>query len=486
VLVGLARKTGIPASRLLMPLAFSTLLGGMCTLIGTTTNLIVSGVAEDQGQAALGMFEMTALGVPLALVCILFMALFARRLLPVRQSLTASMATGTQREYVTELVIGPTSRLVGRRYQDAFAGAGAELLFFVRGEAMHWPPYFDETIRVGDVVMLRGNVIDLAELQERLGLKYVNDLRFDPRSMAFFELAVAPRSSMVGRKVGDLQLYRDYGAVVVAVLRAGHHIRERASDLVLRPGDLLLVCGDDASLQKLRASTDFYLLTGDSAMKVRLRGRARRALAVAFGVVALFAGNSLLGWSWIPLPLASLAGGAAMVAAGCLTPRRAYRSIDWAILVFIIGTLALGKAMEHTGAASFFAAGIVETLSGMGPVAVISGLVGICIVFNALIAHSAVAVLLTPIAIEAAHAYQLTMGLDAGDPYAQAIMRAFILAIAFGGSICFATPIGHQVNLMVYGPGGYRYADFLRLGLPVSLVAWAIVSVGLPLVTGLI
>ncbi|HEX9794988.1 MAG TPA: SLC13 family permease [Planctomycetota bacterium] len=484
VLIGMAQRTGVPASRLLMPLSFAALLGGMCTLVGTSTNLIVSGAAEDAGQPGLTMFEMSPLGIPLMLICLVFMAFFAKRLVPVRHSLTTQMPSGGMREYVTEIVIGPTSSLIGKPYHDVFGDVGMNVLFFVRGEEMHWPPYFDELVVEGDVLMLRGGVADLADLQTTYGLKYVNDLHFDPRTMLFFELAIAPNSPDVGRRVEELNLWRDYGAVTVAVLRAGQHIRERASRLMLRAGDLLLVCGDEASQTKLRASSDFYLLTG-AHKRIKLRGHARRAMGIALGVVALFAANSMFGLEQVPLPFAALGGAIAMVATGCVSPRRAYGSIDWAILVFIVGTLALGRAMENTHAAGFFAHGIIGVLADSGPAAVVSGLVLLCIVFNALIAHSAVAVLLTPIAIQAAAEYSSTAGFAPDGPQATAIMRAFILAIAFGGSICFATPIGHQVNLMVYGPGGYRYSDFLRLGLPLSLLAWIVVSIGLPLITGI-
>ncbi|MBC8329450.1 MAG: SLC13 family permease [Planctomycetes bacterium] len=481
VLLGLARQTGVAGSRLMIPLSFASILGGMCTLVGTSTNLLVSGAAENLGQAPLEMFEMTPLGVPLALVGILFMAFFGKKLLPKRHSLSAMVGGAGTREYVTELVIGHTSPLVGQTFAAAFKAAGVEMLFFVRGEQMHWPPYFEERIEEGDVVMLRGKVDELANLQTSLGLKMVNGISFDPKTMEFFEVAVAPHSTEIGTRLGDLHLWRDFGAVIVAVLRDGHHIRERASQLELRPGDLLLVCGEEVAQVKFGASSDYFLLRG-AQEHVVLRDRGRRALAVAGGVVGLFILHSVFHVEAFPLPMAATLGAIAMVATGCLPARRVYRAIDWPILLFVVGTLALGSAMGKTGAADFFASGLVGWLEDMGPAAVISGLVMLCIIFNAVISHSAVAVLLTPIAVKAAE--QMIADPDfTGDP--AKLMRAFLLAIAFGGSICFATPIGHQTNLMVYGPGGYRYSDYLRLGLPLSLIAWIMVSLGVPWLTGL-
>ncbi|MDP6849596.1 MAG: SLC13 family permease [Planctomycetota bacterium] len=477
VLLGLAQKTGVAASRLLMPLSFASILGGMCTLVGTSTNLLVSGAAENLGYAPLRMFEMSPLGIPMAIGGVLFMAIFVRKLVPVRHTLSTMVGDAAQREYVTELVIRKSSPLVGLTFKDAFVKAGVEMLFFVRDEAMTWPPYHNEIIEAGDVVMLRGKVDQLANLQTSLGLKMINDTAFDPKTMEFFEIAVSPQSSIVGRKVGDLHLWRDFNAVTVAVLRDGYHIRERASELRLQAGDLLLVCGTEQAQVKLRAGSDFFLLRGAHEWVV-LRENARKALIISGAVVAMFVAYSVFGLDQVPLPMAALTGAVLMVATGCVTTRRAYRAIDWPILMFVVGTLALGKAMEVTGAANFFAGGIVDALADWGPRAVLGGLVALCILFNALISHSAVAVLLTPIAIQTGLAMSET-GAWAGDP--DHLVRAFILAVAFGGSICFATPIGHQTNLMVYGPGGYRYRDFLKMGIPLSILAWIAVTFALPL-----
>jgi len=481
ILIDLAKKTGIAASRLMIPLAFATILGGMVTLVGTSTNLLVAGVVESMGIEPLGMFEMTPIGLPILLVGVVFLVLFGKRLLPERHSLTTAMAGAKVREYVTELQIGPKSPLVGLKYADAFKEARVDMLFFARGEEMVWPPYTDAIIHSGDVVMLRGNVDSLANLHDDMELKLFNDAHFDPKTMQFFELAVAPHSTLVGRQVGDLHLWRDYGALAVAVLRDGHHIRDRASKQLLQPGDLLLVCGDDHSEAKIRAKSDFFMLTGGHQWIV-LRAKGRLALGISLAVVV---GFGLVSFNHLGrlIPLIALGGAMAMVASGCLRARRAYRAVDWPILIFVIGTIGLGTAMENSGAAAFFAHYLVDGLIGFGTVAVLAGLTLLCTVSTALISNAAVAVLLTPIAINAAmgviEAQQLV-----GDA-AVAVQRAFILAVAFGASICFATPIGHQSSLMVYGPGGYRFSDFLRIGIPLSILVWVCVVVGLPLMLDL-
>jgi di/tricarboxylate transporter len=332
--------------------------------------------------------------------------------------------------------------------------------------------------------MLRGSVDEIAALEAELDLKHVAGQRSSQKEMNFFELAISPHSPLVGRRAEELQLWRDYGAVTVAILRAGQHIQERLSKLHLRAGDLLLVMADEEAETRLQSSNDFYMVSG-AQKSVKLRHRGRRALLVAALVVVLFALTSLVKMPWLPQPFVAVLGALAMITTGCVTPRRVYRTIDWPILLFIAGTLALGKAMESTGAAATIAESIVGLLAEHGQAAILSGFVLLCLVLNTLIAHSAVAVLLTPIAIRTAETMAVAEGLAPDSPEAAGFLRACILAIAFGGSLCFATPVGHQVNLMVMGPGGYRYMDFVRLGLPLSLLAWAVISFGLPILCGL-
>jgi di/tricarboxylate transporter len=346
---------------------------------------------------------------------------------------------------------------------------------------MVMPPYAGHTIEHGDVIMLRGNVDTLAGLQDEFGLRLFQESRFDPKSMQFYELAIAPHSAVVGRTVGDLHLWRDYGAILVAVLRDGRHIRERASKQVLHAGDLLLVCGDEDSQNRVRAKNDFFLLTGAHEW-VYLRGKARIALSITIAVMALFSLCSVGNMADL-LPIVALFGALAMVASGCLTARKAYASIDWPILLFVIGTIGLGKAMAHSGAAKFLAEAMVAPLTQFGPAGVLFGLLSVCAVLTNFISNQAVAVLLTPIAIGAAEAIAESEALPSDE--ASIVQRAFILAIAFGASISFATPVGHQSNLMVYGPGGYHFGDFMRIGVPVSILCVFIAFFGIPLMTGM-
>ena len=335
---------------------------------------------------------------------------------------------------------------------------------------MNWPPFTDghgRKVEAGDTVMLRGKVERLLDIQERLGLEFLGDTRFDPRSMQLFELVLAPQSALVGIRLGDLHLWRDFGVLVVAVLRGGHHYRQLASEMQLRPGDVLLVCGPEDSEARIERSQDFYrIATTDHAPK--LKTQARRALWILGVVIALFVLGTLPGLDrWLPIPLVVLGGAIAMVALHCINARRAYRCIGWPVLIFVVGALALGEAMRETGLSDAIAGGIVGGMSTFGAGGTLAGLLLAGTLLNQVVSPYAVSVLLAPIAVSTA------ASLGIADP------TPFLLAVAFAGSNAFATPLGHQVNLLVLGPGGYRYSDFLRVGAPLAFAYWVIASAGL-------
>ncbi|MGE3166105.1 MAG: SLC13 family permease [Planctomycetota bacterium] len=465
----LCRDLEIPLSRLLMPMGFSAILGGTVTLVGSSVNILASGSSELAGGPALGVFTQTPLGLPLTLFGVPLVVWLSEKLLPERYSLTSALAAAPAREYVTEVDVGPNSPWSGQTVQQAVQSLGVSALFLVREGHIHWPPIQDLVIRPHDTIMLSGHVAQLAELSANQGLLVVDDTRFDPQTMHLFELGVTPGSRLVGQRIGDLPLWRDYRVLAVAVLRGNHHLRERVGDLDLRHGDLILVCGDRDAQERLRASSDLHLLL-ESGHPMGMRGRGQRALIVLGLVIAGFTLAPALGISErLPIPFVSMLGAMAMVAIGCLTPRRAYRSIDWPILVLVAGSLALGSALEQTGLARKCADAVVGLTADFGPAAALSGLLLIGTLLNQFTSPYAVAALLTPIAV--------ATGTSLGAPS----LVPFVLAIALAGSNAFVTPFGHQVNLMIIGPGGYRYQDFVRLGLPMCFFYWAFVSVALAL-----
>jgi di/tricarboxylate transporter len=468
--IELARRLDISVSRLLLPMAFSSILGGTLTLVGSTTNLLTSGTAEAYGAHPIGLFDMTPIALVLCILGVPLTIVLTRTLLPHRSSLTSSLAATPMREFVTELHVGPASPLVGSSIRDSFEADGTKPLMLVRDEVILWPPFRDSVVQENDTVLLRGKIKRLLELQRSLGLELLGDTRFDPRSMKLYELVLAPSSSLIGIRLGSLHLWRDFGVLTVAVLRGGHHYKDLASNMHLRAGDVLLVCGPESSEARIERSQDFYRIAGMSEEEAHLEKHGKRALWVTGAVVCMFLLGTIPSLSGLfPIPLVVLAGAIAMVATRCINTRRAYRCIGWPILIFIVGALALGSAMQVTGLSDQIARAIVGLMAGFGTAGILSGLLLAGAVLNQFVSPYAVSVLLTPIALSMA----ASQGVE--DPL------PFLLAVLFAGSNAFATPLGHQVNLIVLGPGGYRYSDYLRVGIPLGIFYWLVTSIGLSL-----
>lgn len=479
ILLDLGRRGGIPASHLLMPLAFASLLGGMCTLVGTSTNLIVSGAAEDLGAPPLTLLSLAPVGVPTAIVAIVVIVWLAPRLLPDRRTLSDALDGAVGREYVSELLVQARSPAIGRRVEDALAGSGLRAVLLVRGEAVWRAPFAGQAVQAGDVLVVQGDAEAIGERAPALGLAPWRERTPDLREVELFELAVSPRSPLVASRVGDLELHEGFGVEVLALLRSGQHLYERIAEIRLQSGDLLLVCGSEASRDRLRASGDFYLLASPP-VRLRLPSLAKRALWVTGGVMVALLLQSIFGVASFPPAAIALTGALLAVQLRCLPSRAAYRAVDWSVILFIVGALALGKAMERTGVATLAAEKTVDQLLPLGPGAVASGLVLLCFLFNFLISHAAVAALFAPVAVAAARQVAAAQGHDPGSAAFDDLTRMMLLAVCFGGSMCFASPMAHQVNLMVMEPGGYRFRDFVRLGTLVGVVVWAMVSLLLP------
>ena len=470
--VELGRRLGIRVTHILMPVAFASILGGTLTLVGSTTNLLASGAGEAFGSEPLNLFSMTPVALALCCLCIPLAIILPRRLLQAHSTLTESLSGAPLREFITEMNVGADSPLIGNPLEEGLTSQGLRPLMVVRKGDVHWPPFEEGKqhdpmlASQEDSVMLAGRVDHLMDVQDELGLEFLGDSRFNPRTMELFELVISPSSSLLGKRLGDLNLWRDLEVLVVAILRGGHHLRERASELRLKPGDVLLVSGPPESAAKIRRSLDFYRLAGE-ATEVRPPGMARRALWISAAVILAFLLGTVPGLgAFLPVPLVALAGAVAMVGCRCIDARRAYRCIGWPILIFVVGALALGKAMEKTGLCAEMAHGVLAVFDGYGPAGTLAGILLAGTLLNQIVSPYAVSVLLAPVALSTA----ATIGAPA---------EPFLMAVAFAGSNAFATPLGHQVNLLILEPGGYTYMDFLKVGLPLTLVYWLVAAVGL-------
>ncbi len=468
VVLALSGRFNLSPARFLMPISFVSILAGTTTLIGTSTNIIVSDLASTAGLAPLGMFELAKVGVPVALVGAVLLFFLSDRLLPRTHTPILHHDSGAQHRYIAELSITSDSSHIG---QDAITALhqdypGVEVHEVLRGPRVFYPETDDCTLDGGDVVLVSATA---AELVGILGSGHAilpvvaGQTMAKPydRDTQIIEAIVPPESPLRGRRIADTYLGLDDDVLVVGAQRRRVHYTEgKMSDLRLDVGDILLVQCSASRTERLRAETGLILVQ-DTVPPVANRSKAPIALMIFLAMV-LAAALGLLN-----ILTAALAAAFLLLVTGCLSLHEAYKAVDVPVLMLIIGTIALGAAMTASGAADLYAQGFLGLFQGAGPHAVLVAFIILTSVLSHVLSNNSTAVLLVPIGIATAAALDV-------DP------RPFVVGICFGASACFATPIGYQTNLLVYGPGGYRFGDFMRLGMVLNLVVWITASLLVP------
>lgn len=466
IIVTLARQNRLAASKLLMPLSFASILGGSTTLIGTSTNLVASSAGQRAGLAPIGMFEMTSLGLTLAAAGLALLFTLATRLLPYRATVTSLLDAASERQYLTEAFVPVGSALIGRTARSALSGVlrKGRLVEIVRHGEVFEGSLEELKLEAGDRLRVSLDAASVAALKERRGLEMTTvaaaDLAMgETESNRRIECVVAPLSALAGRTLAEVDLRERLGVTVLALHRRGHNLREHLGNIPLHAGDVLLIEASDIEIARMRQGDDLLVLAGgQSTPRRHKRWIAAAAIAAVVAVAAL---------QILPITVASLIAVVVVITARCIDAEEAYRAIDWPCLFLIAGSLALGVALEKTHAAEAIASAFVGHIAPFGPWIMLSLVILAASVLTNFLSNNAVAALLVPLAIESAH--QL-----GANP------RAFLMGIAFGASACFATPIGYQTNTLVFGAGGYRFGDFLRLGLPINLVHWVLASLLIP------
>jgi di/tricarboxylate transporter len=449
-----SRRIRVPASRLLIPLSYASIFGGFCTLIGTSTNLVVFGLMEQRfGEAGFGMFDITRIGLPCALAGFAYVLAF-QWLLPNRTELMETLEN--PREYTLEMHVPAGSSLSGKTIQEAGLRklGGAFVAEVIRGEEILSAVQPDEILREGDRLVFVGNLPSVQHLYHDGELEVATDQVFKldtPRHKRCLVEAVVSRSNpLVGRSIKDGRFRSRYNAVVIAVGRNGERLTSSLGEVVLQPGDILLVESHAGFLTRQRESRDFYLVSQlDNSSPLR-REKAPVAFAILIGMVLAVATG------WLPLVQAAMTAAGLMVVTGCCSFVQARRNIEWNVLLTISAALALGTALETTGAAGVLA-DTVLSLTGGRPWLTLAAVYLMTSLFTELVTNNAAAALVFPIAMQTSD--------HLGVP-----VMPFVMCIMIAASASFATPIGYQTNLMVYGPGGYRFSDYLKFGLPLNLL----------------
>ena len=466
--IGISRKTNIPVSKLLIPLAFSSLLGGGMTLIGTPANILAQGILLARGLTGYSFFEFTPIGMLALATGIIYMVTLGRHLLPVRETAADPLASSQLREYISDVQVSPESPLKGKNLFESGLGADFDLtvLSIIRDGKQLIGLHRDFVIQQNDHLILEGSAQNLMAAKEELKFNIHTDLDFeisdlDTDQSYIFEATLAPRSTIVGRTLNSVNFRDSFGLTALAIWRQGDVITEHLRDVVLRFGDSLLLQGAPGRVRALQKGKEFLVLEPVEIVRNR-RKKAPLAAGIMLMVILLAIFTNL------GIAIAMLIGSVSMVLTGCLTMDEAYESIDWRTVFLVGGMLSLGFAMENTGTAQFLSDTLLGLLGDYGPIGLLAGIYILAALITQPLSNAAAVVLIVPIAIDTA------FGLGVNH-------LTFTMAVVIGAATSFLTPVGHKANVLVFGPGGYRFSDYTRVGALLTVALFIVSMIFLPI-----
>ena len=466
VIMVVAQRVNTSPSKLLMPLAFASLLGGMCTVLGTSTNILASSMAETAGLEPLSMFEFSRLGIIFFAVGVIYMMTIGRKMIPEHRTsgdLTRSFGLG---DYLTELQLSDKSQLVGESLESAplLEEFDIEVLQIIRGKDLLRPTP-KTVLREHDLLRVKGDVSTINELKERaeasLGMQIKwQDSDLESKDTKLVEAVVGPSSPLAGRSLVESNPRKNYGVSVLAIRHHGALKRGELQNIKLMSGDTLLIEVPNSRIPYLIQQRVFLVASKAGIPQFDLL-KAAKGVAIVVSVIT----SAALGW--LSIASAAAAGALLIVLSKCISMEEAYAAIEWNVLFLLAGMLALSIAMEKTGTSTMLAGGIVDVFGAMGPRALVAAFFGATMLLTSVMSNQATVALLIPVAITTAYS------IDANP-------RTFIFAVMFAASSSFMTPVGYQTNTMIYGPGQYTFNDFLRVGTPLSLIFWVLGTLLIP------
>lgn len=470
IILGLSCKYDISPSKVLIPVSYVSILAGTSTLIGTSTNIIVSDLSAMYGYGELRMFELTVLGLPIAILGIIILFFITPRLMPEHTAPVCEIDDREDKKYIAEVIVPEKSSLIGREPSDMFSTRypTLKIIEIIRESRIIDPDRNSTLIEEEDTVLIKGSADDLVAIlqDKRVRLPHASEgIKFGPglKDDLIVELIVPPQSTILGHRLLSTSLQGDPDVHIIAVKsRRLHYSEQKMGNVKLRIGDIILVRCPMEKLERIRSQSDFIIVE-DVHHNIVEKSRARWSILIFAGIV--FAATTGLA----DIMVCAITGVFLMAMGRILRLRDAYRSLESGVLLLIVGTIALGVAMEKTGAAKFYAEGFLSLFRGLGPGYVLAGIILLSSVSTHILSNNATAVLILPIAISTA----LALGVNP---------KPFIIGVCFGASACFATPIGYQTNLLVYGPGGYRFTDYLKLGIPLSVMVILMGSIFIPII----
>lgn len=466
--IGISKQTRVPVSKLLIPLAFSSLLGGKMTLIGTPANILAQGILVARGLPAFGFFEITPIGAIVLVTGIIYMVLIGRRLLPVRYTADEPDTLAQLRAYISEVQVSPESGLVGKNLYESNLGADYDLnvLSIIREGSMISQFHRDLVIHENDNLIIEGSVENLLIAQQSLSLnvdtgEHISLDDLGNSGSYIFEATLAPRSTLIDRSLKEVNFRDRFGFSLLAIWRDGEVITERLKELKFKFGDALLLKGPPGKVRSLQEGNDFLVLEPVEIKHHRF-DKAPLAAGIMIGIIGLAMFTNL------GIATAMVIGSVLMVLTGCLTMDEAYQSIDWRTVFLVGGMLSLGIAMENTGTANYLANQLLGLLGDFGPLGLLAGIYLLSALITQPMSNAAAIVLMVPIAIDTA----LGLGVN---------HLTFTMAVVIGAATSFLTPVGHKANVLVFGPGGYRFFDYTRVGILLTIALFIVSMIFLPI-----